>query len=105
MYQSVQSAGTPLVPVVGKPVVSLENTAIYKIFRTVRAVSLVNRHVQTRVCEHGFEIENERFSVACSHFRQNLKFGDFTFSLCRGPQKYLLKSVLHVQHDYLSFNQ
>ena len=105
MYQSVQSAGTPLVPVVGKPVVSVENTAIYKIIRTVRAISLVNRHVQTRVCGHGFEIENERFSVACAHFRQNLKFDDFTFSLCRGPQKYLLKSVLHVQHDYLSFSQ
>ena len=39
MYQSVQSAGTPLVPVVGKPVVSLENTAIYEIIRIVSAVS------------------------------------------------------------------
>ena len=30
----------------------------------------------------------------------------FPSSLCRGPQKYLLNSVLHVQHDYLwSFNQ
>ena len=50
--------------------------------------------------------ENERFSVACSRCGQNLKFGGFTSSLCRGPQKYLLKSVRHVQHDYLwSFNQ
>ena len=49
--------------------------------------------------------ENERFSVACLCCRQNLKFGDFTSSLCRGPLRYLLKSVLHVQHDYLcSFN-
>lgn len=67
MYQSVQSAGTPLVPVVGKPVVSLENTAICKIIRTVRAVPLVNRHVQTRVCEHGFEIENERLHFQSGH--------------------------------------
>ena len=46
---------------------------------------------------------NERFTVACSRCRQNLEFGDFTSLLCRGPQKYLLKSVLHVQHDYLWF--
>ena len=46
---------------------------------------------------------NERFTVACSHCRQNLEFGDFTSLLCRGPQKYLLKSVRHVQHDYLWF--
>ena len=26
--------------------------------------------------------ENERFSVACLRCRQNLKFGDFTSSLC-----------------------
>ena len=50
--------------------------------------------------------DNERFSVAFSRCRQNLKFGGFTSSLCRGSQKYLLKSVWHVQHDYLwSFNQ
>ena len=50
--------------------------------------------------------ENERFSVVCSRCRQNLKFGGFTSSLCRGSQKYLLNSVRHVQHDYLwSFNQ
>ena len=46
---------------------------------------------------------NERFTVVCSRCRQNLEFGDFTSLLCRGPQKYLLKSVLHVQHDYLWF--
>ena len=41
-----------------------------------------------------------------SRCRQNFKFGDFMSSLCRGPLRYLLKSVLHVQHDYLrSFNQ
>ena len=51
-------------------------------------------------------IENERFSVVCSRCRQNLKFDDFTSSLCRWPHKHLLKSVLHVQHDYLrSLNQ
>ena len=44
---------------------------------------------------------NERFTVACS--RCHLEFGDFMSLLCRGPQKYLLKSVLHVQHDYLWF--
>ena len=31
----------------------------------------------------------------CLRCRQNLKFGDFTSSLCRGPHTYLLKSVLH----------
>ena len=46
---------------------------------------------------------NERFTFACSRCRQNLEFGDSTSLLCRGPQKYLLKSVLHVQHDYLWF--
>ena len=40
------------------------------------------------------KIENERFSVACSLCLQNLKFVDFTSCLCRGPQTYLLKSVL-----------
>ena len=29
--------------------------------------------------------ENEGFSVACLRCLQNLKFGDFTSSLCRGP--------------------
>ena len=42
------------------------------------------------------EILRWRFSVACSRCRQNLKFGGFTSSLCRGSQKYLLKSVRHV---------
>ena len=46
------------------------------------------------------KIENERFSAACLGCRQNFKFGDFTSSLCRGPLTYLLKCVLHVQHDY-----
>ena len=41
--------------------------------------------------------ENERFSVACSRCRQNLNFSDFTSSSRREPQKYELKSVLHVQ--------
>ena len=47
--------------------------------------------------------ENERFSVAiaCSHCRLNLKFGDFTSSLSRVTQRYELKSVPHVQHDYV----
>ena len=52
------------------------------------------------------KIENERFSVACSRCRQNLEFGDFTSSLCRVPQKYELKCLPQVQHDYLcSSNQ
>ena len=38
--------------------------------------------------------ENERFSVACLRCPQNLKFGDFTPSLCRGPQRYLLNSTI-----------
>ena len=48
--------------------------------------------------------ENEGFSVTCSRCRQNLKFGDFTSSLSRGSQKYFLKSVRHVQHDYLRYH-
>ena len=47
------------------------------------------------------KIKKERFSVACSRCRQNLKFGDFTWSLYRVPQEYVVESVLHVQHDYL----
>ena len=45
--------------------------------------------------------------VASPMRRENyLKFGDFTSSLCRIPQKYALKCVLHVQYEYLcSFNQ
>ena len=35
------------------------------------------------------EVENERFSVACLRCRQNLKFGDFTSLLCRGPDNLL----------------
>ena len=45
------------------------------------------------------KVENEGSFVGCLRCRQNLKFGDFTSSLCRGPQRYLLESVLHVQHD------
>ena len=48
-------------------------------------------------------MENERFSVTCLRCRQNLEFGDFTSSLCKEPLRYLLKSVLHVQHDYLLY--
>ena len=52
------------------------------------------------------KIEKERFSVACSRCRQNLKFGNFTSSLCWVPQESVLKSVLHVQRDHwCSFNQ
>ena len=46
------------------------------------------------------KIGNERFSVACSRCRQNLKFLDFRLSSCRELQKCELKSVPHVQHDY-----
>ena len=53
-----------------------------------------------------FSIKNERFTVVCSRFRLNLKFGHFTFSFGRLRQRVLLKCVPHVQHDYFSsFNQ
>ena len=52
------------------------------------------------------KIENERFSFACSSCRENLKIGNFTSSSRRVQQISVLKSVLHMQHDYLCcFNQ
>ena len=33
------------------------------------------------------KVENERFSFACSLCRQNLKFGNFTWSLRRVPHR------------------
>ena len=45
--------------------------------------------------------ENERFLVACSRCRQNLKFSGFKSLLCGGSQKHLLTTARHVQHDYL----
>ena len=51
-------------------------------------------------------IENERFTVMCSRFGQNLKLGNFTLSFGRLRQRIVLKCVPHVQHDYFSsFNQ
>ena len=49
------------------------------------------------------KIEKKRLSVADSRCRQNVKLGDFTSSLHKGPQKYLVKSVLFVQQDYHQF--
>ena len=46
------------------------------------------------------KVENEWLIVVRSRCRQNLKFSDFTSLLCRGTHEYLLKCVLHVQHDY-----
>ena len=49
---------------------------------------------------------NERFTTASSRCRHNLKYENFTSSFARLPQNIAPKSVLHVQHDYLSsFNQ
>ena len=45
-------------------------------------------------------IENERFTVACSSCRSNLKSGNLTFSFGRLRQRILLMCVPHVQHDY-----
>ena len=51
-------------------------------------------------------METERFTFVRSRCRQNLKFGYFTSLLCRGRHEFVLKCVLHVQHNYFSsFNQ
>ena len=52
------------------------------------------------------KLKNERFTVASSRCRQNLKYENFTSSFGRLRQHIAPKSVLHVQHDYFSsFNQ
>ena len=38
-------------------------------------------------------IENEKFTVVCTHFHQNLKFGNFTLSLGRLCQRIFFKCV------------
>ena len=49
---------------------------------------------------------NERVTTASSRCRHNLKYENFTSSFARLRQNIAPKSVLHVQHDYLSsFNQ
>ena len=49
--------------------------------------------------------ENKIFNAASSRCRRNLKYGNFTSSFGR-RQNIALKSVPHVQHDYLSsFNK
>ena len=51
-------------------------------------------------------IENDRFTVVCSRYRLNLKFGNFTTSFSGLRQRIVLKCVPHVQNDYFSsFNQ
>ena len=57
---------------------------------------------------NGFHVKakNERFTAASSRCRQNLKYENFTSSFGRLRQNIAPKSVVHVQHDYLSsFNQ
>ena len=50
--------------------------------------------------------KSERFTVASSPCRQNLKYENFTSSLGRLRRKIVPKSVPHVQHDDISeFNQ
>ena len=50
--------------------------------------------------------KNERFTTASSRCSHNLKYENFTSSFGRLRQNIAPKSVLHVQHDYLSsFNQ
>ena len=49
-----------------------------------------------------FKAENERFTTAGSRCRQNLKYENFTSSFGTLRQQIAPKSVLHVQHDYLS---
>ena len=82
-----------------------------QVIQTMRSLLAIVRHCHTLLAKYPKnelvrEVSGWKFAVACSRCGQNLKFGDFTWSSCRGPQKYLLNSVLHVQHDYLwSFNQ
>ena len=50
--------------------------------------------------------KNERFTTASSRCGDNLKYENFMSSFGRLRQNIAPKSVLHVQHDYLSsFNQ
>ena len=56
----------------------------------------------------GFHVKakDERFTTASSRCRHNLKYENFPSSFGRLRQNIAPKSVLHVQHDYLSlFNQ
>ena len=56
---------------------------------------------------NGFHVkaENERFTAAGSHFRQDLKYENFKSLFGRLRQNIPPKSVPNVQHDYFpSFN-
>ena len=55
---------------------------------------------------NGFHVKakNERFTVARSRCRQNLKYENFTSSFGRLRQNIAPKSVPHVQHDHSSFS-
>ena len=52
----------------------------------------------------GFHVKakNERFTNASPRCRHNLKYENFTLSFGRLRQNIAPKSVLHMQHDYLS---
>ena len=100
--------GTLRSPTATSTKTSSQNTTLlyHKSFVIIPSLSrhiLLAKYPENELVREIFKVknENERFSVACSRCRQNLKFGGFASSLCRGPQKYLLKSVRHVQHDYL----
>ena len=57
---------------------------------------------------NGFHVKtkSERFTVASSRCRQNLKYENFTSTFGRLRQTFAPESVPHVQHDYFSsFNQ
>ena len=53
---------------------------------------------------NGFHVKakNERFTTASARCRHNLKYENFMSSFGRLLQNIAPKSVLHVQHDYLS---